>query len=251
MYEFWNEDANLYASGRLNMAFQDKEGLAHSTARLRVAAQGWCQKLYSSPSDGLKSLWTEAPQLIIIVPVKLNDFMCNTDRIHSVWRLFWGIYCEHELMFFQCSDEPRALLSMFVRCVGLTPPNHCERLNDSAAYLASSCLSVLQHTASQQHADPFYNPPAPRLVLHVWRLTCNHSSCHCHYWKSSCKTSRRGKAVITVQIIMLVSESWWPLTCSANSVSCEHCLPGDPSVPLGSMMEVGQENSLLLSGKVQ
>lgn len=40
MYEFWNEDANLYASGRLNMAFQDKEGLAHSTARLRVAAQG-------------------------------------------------------------------------------------------------------------------------------------------------------------------------------------------------------------------
>lgn len=92
-------------------------------------------------------------------------------------------------------------------------------------------------------------PPAP--VLYVWRLTCNHSSCHCHYWKSSCKTSRRRKAVIIVQIIMLVSESWWPLTCSTNSVSCAHCLPGDPSVQLGSMVEVGQENLLLLSGKVQ
>lgn len=40
MYEFWSEDAYLYASGRLNVAFQDKVDLPHSTARLRVAAQG-------------------------------------------------------------------------------------------------------------------------------------------------------------------------------------------------------------------
>ena len=93
--------------------------------------------------------------------------------------------------------------------------------------LTATCRSVPQ------------SPSPSSCVVYVWRLTCNHSSCHCHYWKSSCKTSQRGKAVITVQIIMLVSESWWPLTCSTNSVSCEHCLPGDPSVPLGSMMEVG------------
>lgn len=95
--------------------------------------------------------------------------------------------------------------------------NRSQRLNTSV--LPEHAASHSQAACLHFHSNMLVCPTIYPAVLYIFDGRCIISLCHCHHWKLSWQTSQCETAMTTVQIIMLESESLWPLTYNAKRVS--------------------------------